>query len=38
METQVNDLNYYGENIFTGIDTLKKNWKVAFFSNDLAFK
>ena len=38
MQTQVNDLNFNGENIFVVIDTHKKNWKVALYSNDIALK
>lgn len=38
MQTQDNDLNFNGENIFVGIDTHKKNWKVALYSNDIALK
>lgn len=38
MQTQDNDLNFNGEKIFVGIDTHKKNWKVALYSNDIALK
>ncbi|NQU88626.1 MAG: hypothetical protein HQ541_23020 [Mariniphaga sp.] len=38
MLTQDNELNFNGENIYIGIDTHKKNWKVALYSNDTALK
>lgn len=38
MQAQDNELNFHGENIYIGIDTHKKNWKVALYSTDTALK
>ena len=38
MQTQVNKLNFTGQDLYIGLDTHKKNWKVALYHNDLALK
>lgn len=38
MQAQGSKSNFKGENIYVGIDTHKKNWRVALYSNDIALK
>lgn len=38
MQKQITKLDFNGENIYVGIDTHKKNWKVALYSDDIALK
>lgn len=38
MKTQGTKLNFSGETIYVGIDTHKKNWRVALYSEDIALK
>lgn len=38
MKTQGTKLNFMGETIYVGIDTHKKDWRVALYSNDIALK
>lgn len=38
MRNQVTKLNFNGEDIYVGIDTHKKNWKVALYTNEIALK
>lgn len=35
---QIKKLNFEGENIYVGIDTHKKNWKVALYHDEIALK
>lgn len=37
-KTQITELNFNGETIYVGIDTHKKNWKVALYHNETALK
>lgn len=38
MRTQGTKLNFKGETIYVGIDTHKKNWSVALYTDDIALK
>ena len=38
MKTQSTKLDFNNETIYVGIDTHKKNWKVALYSDDIALK
>lgn len=38
MKTQGTKLNFTGETIFVGIDTHKKDWRVALYTDDIALK
>jgi transposase len=38
MQTQVRTLDFTGQNIYTGIDTHKKNWRVSIYSDELHHK
>jgi transposase len=38
MQTQVRTLDFTGQNIYTGIDTHKKNWRVSIYSDELYHK
>jgi len=38
MQTQVRTLDFTGQNIYTGIDTHKKNWIVSIYSDELYHK
>jgi len=38
MQSQVKTLDFTGQNIYTGIDTHKKNWRVSIYSEELHHK
>ena len=38
MLEQINKLDFNGVDIYVGIDTHKKNWKVSIFVDDMMFK
>jgi len=38
MQTQVNRLDFTGQNIYTGIDVHKKDWRVSIYSKELYHK
>jgi hypothetical protein len=38
MQTQVTRLDFTGQNIYTGIDVHKKDWRVSIYSEDLYHK
>lgn len=38
MQAQGTKLNFEGENIYVGIDTHKKDWRVALYTDDIALK
>jgi len=38
MQTQGNKLNFNGQDIYVGLDTHKKTWKVALYHNDIALR
>ena len=38
MQTQINQLNFNGQNIYAGIDTHKKSWKVTIMTDVLTHK
>jgi len=38
MQTQVRTLDFTGQNIYTDIDTHKKNWRVSIYSEQLHHK
>jgi hypothetical protein len=33
MQTQIKDLDFTGQNIYAGIDTHKKSWKVSIYTD-----
>lgn len=38
MQTQVTKLNFEGKNIYIGLDTHKKSWKVSLYTDEIALK